>query len=150
MTDNPYDLAHIIQWTDACSTHAQAHKGSRLHQMQRNPDGSYGDSSDDVYAWRATLAANREAGINLPEAWCPIYYAAVLTAFDHDPTVRAIAVSTRLACITVEWSHATGLNVDVEMELRSRATCDECGQPGKTHRTSIMTWATRCAQHISI
>jgi len=142
------DLAPTLQWIDACNDHAAANPDSRLHRMGRNDDGTYGRTGDDVYAWRAVLAANRDAGEHLPPPWRRIYWDMMLVAFDNDPTLRAAWVGERFACVHVEWSHCNGLNVDVEIERRSRSTCPLCGSPARTVSTGRIGAVTRCDAHL--
>lgn len=147
-TNYMHDLAPTLQWIDACNDHAAAERGSKLHRMKRNDDGTMGRIEDDVYGWRSVLAANRDAGMHLPPPWRRIYWDMMLIAFDNDPTLRATWVGKRFASVHVEWSHCNGLNVDVEMERRSRSICPLCGSPARTVSTGPHGTVTRCEAHL--
>lgn len=141
-------LAPALQWIDTCNDHANTSPDSRLHRMARNEDGTWGSPGDDVYGWRSVLIANRDAGVHLPPPWRRIYWDMMLIAFDNDPTLRAIWVGERFACVHVEWSHCNGLNVDVEIERRSRSTCPLCGNEASTHAVDGHDARTRCDHHL--
>lgn len=142
------DLAPTLQWIDACNDHADANPGSRLHRMKRNDDGTLGRPEDDVYGWRSVLLANRDAGTHLPPPWRRIYWDMMLVAFDNDPTLRATWAGERFACVHVKWSHCNGINIDIELERRSRTTCPLCGSPAKTVSTGRTGAVTRCDAHL--
>lgn len=147
-SDYMHDLAPTLQWIDAFNDHAAAHPESRLHRMKRNDDGTMGRPEEDVYGWRSVLVANRDAGDHLPAPWRRIYPDMMLVAFDNDPTLRATWVGERHACLHVEWSRLNGLNVDIEMERRSRTTCPICGSPARTVSTGPNSAVTRCKDHL--
>lgn len=146
--DYMQDLVSTLQWIDACNDHAAANPGSRLHRMKRNTDGTMGRPEDDVCGWRSVLVANRDAGVHLPAPWRRIYWDMMLIAFDNDPTLRATWVGERFGCVHVEWSHSNGLNVDVEIERRSRSTCPLCGSPARTVPAGRAGAVTRCDAHL--
>ena len=148
LLSTPYDIGPTLCWIDAVEEHLADNPESPLSRMRRPPEGGLvAGPGEDAYAWRRVLDANRRAGDRLPRPWLPIYYAAILTMFDRDQTVLVERAIERDGTIRVDWSHVTGLNVDVMIERHCRSTCSICGAPGRTVHIGGHRHATRCDDH---